>query len=423
MAKNLAQYLKLFTFCALAVSAKAQTPVADSLKNLLDYSPKDTPLYLFNQPNKKFTALKDSMQYSGGKVIIEDIEEFYKSEQQAQENETLRMKLEMQEGKTRLQQLAITFAILILFTGSFFTFILYRSRRQIRKRNKLLSEQNNEIQAQNEEIKSQQEEITMQAEQLTLRNEFLIRQNQQLKELNQEKDGLIGIVAHDLRTPLNQSKGFAELLKHSKLDADQLALVKMITRVNDDGLHLIQDLLQINALDHESLQLTSVLLDHFIHNSVEKTFKPLAEKKGIALHIAVEEELTIRTDPAYLKRILENLVSNALKFSFAGSSVFLRILSSNESIYISVEDQGPGISEDDQKKMFRRFQKLSARPTSGETSTGLGLSIVKGLVEKLRGELKVKSELGKGTSFIIKLNKSFLEIDASFHILDKQLEG
>lgn len=410
MAKNLVLYLKLLTFFLLADSAKAQTPVAGKVN--------ESPFYF-----AKFTAPSDIVQSTTSKIMIDDIEVLYPFEKQAQENEILKMKLEMEQGKNRLHYLILVLALLVFSVGSFLTFTLYRSRRQIRKRNRLLSEQNNEVQAQNEEIKSQQEEILMQSEQLTLRNEFLISQNRKLQELSQEKDGLISIVAHDLRTPLNQSKGFAELLKNSVADADQLTLVRMITRVNDDGLRLIQDLLQINALDHEKLQLAEVILDQFIHSTIENTFKPLAEKKGIALHIAVEHELNIKTDQQYLKRILENLVSNAIKFSHTGSSVFLQVLSASESIYLSVEDQGPGISEDDQKKMFGKFQKLSARPTSGESSTGLGLAIVKSLVDKLQGELKVKSELGKGTSFIIKLNKSISETDTCLQNLDKQLEG
>ena len=103
----------------------------------------------------------------------------------------------------------------------------------------------------------------------------------------------------------------------------------------------------------------------------------------------------INTDPTVAMRILENFMSNAIKFSPFDTTV--RIALTNTAIRIT--DQGPGLSPEDQKQLFQKFKKLSARPTGGETSTGLGLSIVKGLADKLQADIEVKSELGKGSTF------------------------
>ena len=100
-------------------------------------------------------------------------------------------------------------------------------------------------------------------------------------------------------------------------------------------------------------------------------------------------------------QVLENLLSNALKFSEKGSKVKLEVKSNIENTYIIVEDKGPGISKEDQKKLFGRFQRLSAQPTAGESSIGLGLSIVKKYVEAMSGTIHCESELGVGTKFII----------------------
>jgi signal transduction histidine kinase len=179
-----------------------------------------------------------------------------------------------------------------------------------------------------------------------------------------------------------------------------------MVKVNDEGLRLIKDMLQVNSLTHQPVEEEPINLHQLIHESVLPSLQEQANKKQISFCSSVDEELTLWSDSLSLKRILENLLSNAIKFSLHGATVFLRVLSSDDAVYISVQDQGPGISEADQKKMFKKFQRLSARPTSGETSYGLGLAIVKGLVDKLHGEIAVNSQLNVGTEFSIKLTRS-----------------
>src|SRR6185503_1684557 len=100
-------------------------------------------------------------------------------------------------------------------------------------------------------------------------------------------------------------------------------------------------------------------------------------------------------------QVLENLVSNAVKYSPPGKNIFVRLLHSVESVLYEVQDEGPGLSAEDQKKLFGKFARLGAKTTGGEHSTGLGLSIVKKMVEAMNGKVWCESELGSGATFIV----------------------
>ena len=327
------------------------------------------------------------------------------SEIRQKTEETTKVKLEMAEVKVRQQNLIIGVFIIVSLCGASVTISLYSSHKRIRRKNLLLNEQYYSIQTQNEKIQAQSEEIATQAEHLKVANDFLERQNQKLHEINTEREGLISIVAHDLRSPINRSKGLSKILSNTKLTEDQRGIVNLLMQVNEEGTQIILDILEANSATYEQPELTSIHLHQFIKDHIEKVFRDHAKSKNIKIHIAIEDDLRIKTDVVSLRRIIDNLVSNAVKFSNLNSEIFIKVMSVEDAIYISVQDQGPGISEEDQMKMFKRFQRLSARPTSGESSIGLGLAIVKGLVEKLGGEIHVKSKVGVGTEFIVRMRK------------------
>ena len=116
--------------------------------------------------------------------------------------------------------------------------------------------------------------------------------------------------------------------------------------------------------------------------------------------------LKANIDKGLLEQILDNLISNAIKFSNSHTSIFITLKSNEDNIYFEIEDEGPGISEADKLKLFQKFQKLTAQPTAGENSTGLGLSIVKKYVDALNGKVWCESEIGKGSKFIVAFSKS-----------------
>ena len=113
----------------------------------------------------------------------------------------------------------------------------------------------------------------------------------------------------------------------------------------------------------------------------------------------------MESDRSYLIRVFENLLSNALKFSENGKHIFVSLHQIKDVIELKVRDEGPGISDEDQAKLYHKFQRLSARPTSGESSTGLGLWIVKTVVDKLGGQIECESKVGVGTTFTIRLKR------------------
>lgn len=240
-------------------------------------------------------------------------------------------------------------------------------------------------------------------------NLLLRGQNDRLDQANQEVQGLIGIVAHDLKAPLNKSIMLAEMVRTQPNETEQNEkLLGMIGKVCGDGGNLIQDLLEISSLESEQTQSQPVEVNFVgLVKEALQPFQQNAEKKGIGFHFEMDgapEKIT--TDPGLVQRVVDNLVSNALKFTMSGRNVYVTLTEREGFAGIKIQDEGPGIGPEDQKKMFRKFQKLSARPTAGETSNGLGLSIVKSLVDRLSGKLEFESELGQGTEFRIWLPQS-----------------
>ena len=151
------------------------------------------------------------------------------------------------------------------------------------------------------------------------------------------------------------------------------------------------------------MEKTEVSARPFLEN-LAKTYQMSAQEKGITL-LCEAIETTFYTDADKLQRILDNLISNALKFSPKEKRVWICFSERDDARIFSVRDEGPGISDTDQTKLFRKFQKLTARPTNGEASTGLGLAIVKQLAERLNGSIEVSSTLGEGTTFSLVLKK------------------
>ncbi|HEY8936484.1 MAG TPA: HAMP domain-containing sensor histidine kinase [Cyclobacteriaceae bacterium] len=248
-----------------------------------------------------------------------------------------------------------------------------------------------------------------QAEQLSERIIQLEQRNKKLELQNQQHLDNINAAAHDLRLPLSRTISLSQLLQSTPLNKDQKEIIEQLEIVNKEGLQLLDAVLELHSIEHEQNDLAEINLSQFIKMRVEK-FNEQAQIKNISIHTAIEDDLAITTDPVSLGRIIDNLISNALKFSENATEIFIKVLSVEETVYISVQDQGPGISEEDRKKLFKKFGRLSARPTSGESSIGLGLSIVKSLTEKLNGEITVRSVIGKGTEFTLRLDKRAIPI-------------
>lgn len=234
--------------------------------------------------------------------------------------------------------------------------------------------------------------------------------NTELIQLNQEKNEFLSIVAHDLKNPLSAILGLADMIA---TDLDRLAwediveCTKGITISANQMFNLISNLLDVNRIESGKLEphLEPANLMSTIHPLV-KTYQEQARNKRITLHIqAFETYYGVLVDQNLAHQVFDNLLSNAIKYSPHGKSVYVNLLQTEQEVQCAIQDEGPGLSPSDQRKLFGKFARLTPKPTDAEHSTGLGLFIVKKLVTAMKGRVECKSELGKGSRFTVTFPK------------------
>ena len=229
------------------------------------------------------------------------------------------------------------------------------------------------------------------------------KQNQELQRLDQLKNTFLGMAAHDLRNPLSLIQTSAALL----LDPDLQPLVeqrerlyKTIERQTRYMLALLNDLLDVAEIeaDRLALKLQAIDLGEFLGESTW-VHAELARPKGTWVILEGVVEGTVVADPDRLDQLMDNLISNAVKYSPPGSTVRVSARRIDSAWRVSVQDEGPGITEQDRQRLFHDFARLSARPTGGEKSIGLGLAIARRIVDAHGGQIGVDSEPGHGATF------------------------
>lgn len=256
--------------------------------------------------------------------------------------------------------------------------------------------------------------IKEQAQLIRETNEILEAQNRKLIELDIEKNQIISIVSHDLKSPLNRVFALSNLIKMSgdNLTVEQLDYIDKIHIVVSEGLNMIKNLLDIRNIEDQRiiLSIEKVNIDGLLTDLVRE-YESIGKKKEISISIKGKpKNLVIEADKQYLKRIFENILSNAIKYTRLGHKVEITIRDSDvKSIIVGIKDDGYGIKKEDYKKLFQKFSILSSKPTGGESSYGLGLSIVKGLVDKLNGDVWCESTEGYGATFFVRLPKVYKE--------------
>lgn len=335
--------------------------------------------------------LKEKIKNTDLQRQIERLQFLLQIEKKEKENELLRAS-QMESSSIISAQRFQNRMLIILFisVSAVMTFFWSFSRKRKIINQKLLD--------QNDKILKQQNEISKV-------NEDLIKQNHQLNDLNNEKNSLMNIVAHDLKSPLNRIAGLASIMEiESALSSKQQEYLVMIKEATNAGSNLIIDLLDVNAMEENvgSPLIKTFDLNSLLHDRVN-SFKVSAQLKSIQLEISNSLSASFRSDPDYLNRIIDNLVSNAIKFSRKKSNITISGFMEENQAIIKVADQGPGFSKADQGFLFQKFKKLSARPTGGESSNGLGLAIVKTLVDRLNGEIELESDQGCGATFVVKI--------------------
>jgi signal transduction histidine kinase len=254
------------------------------------------------------------------------------------------------------------------------------------------------------------EEVTRLNNELVTMQRDLVKKTKELEALNQQKNLFLGIAAHDLRNPIGNILNLSQLLQgelQGKLNKDSTLYFQLIDSSCGFLLKLISDLLDFSQIESGklTLELETMDLRALISQQVSYT-RTSAEAKGVKLSFSVQEDdgpYFIQGDRGRLTQAVDNLISNAVKFSSAESQVAISLARKGKDLLFTVQDHGPGISQEDQTKLFQPFAKATARPTAGERSTGLGLSIVKRIVEAHGGDVRLESVLGQGTTLRVRL--------------------
>ncbi len=247
-------------------------------------------------------------------------------------------------------------------------------------------------------------------------NDKLFDANEELSLITSEKDEILNIVSHGLKSQIFGIRSLADsmttalALGVAPINTASLSeMSRTISQASTQMFSLVTNLLTVNTAEQGLLKPTlSKTNVGTVLSTVCEQFKEYAAVKNITLRLEAPqgEVLNAIADEQMLREVLENLLSNAVKYSPQGKTVVVRLKASNEVLRVEVEDEGLGISSDDKKKLFGKFARLSAQPTGGEHSTGLGLSIVKKMVEAMNGRVWCESEVGKGAAFIVELPQS-----------------
>lgn len=235
----------------------------------------------------------------------------------------------------------------------------------------------------------------------------LARKNAELERLNEQKNELLGMAAHDLRNPLHAILAYSDFLIEeacAALSEEHIEFLSIIQSSSEFMAALLNDLLDVAKIESGKLQLSlepsdlsSLATQNVARNRI------LARNKGIEMRPSIEALPPMMLDPAKIEQVLNNLISNAIKYSPPNTTIDVKLRRDGDQAVLSVQDQGQGIPEHELDALFQPFQTTSAKATGGEASTGLGLVITKKIVEGHNGDIKVDSEVGKGTTFTVTL--------------------
>lgn len=243
------------------------------------------------------------------------------------------------------------------------------------------------------------------------KNAELEQLNQHLTALNQEKNQFLTLAAHDLKNPLSTLMLRAEIAEESLMGfqpAERERIQDFLHKVQYDAqcMHsIVSNLLEINRIESGGVKIRPSRFDAVeLMQELTERYQPSASRKQLDLDLILPEaSLEVVTDRLLVYQIADNLLSNAVKYSPPGGQIQVSLKQQATTAELIIQDQGPGFSLEDKSRMFQKFTRLSAQPTAGESSTGLGLSIVKQLANLLKAELRLESEPGQGSRFLVNL--------------------
>jgi len=244
-----------------------------------------------------------------------------------------------------------------------------------------------------------------------LKNKLLDLQkaNEEMLQLNDTKDRFIGIAYHDLQSPLAVIMLLSKILLNNDFQKSPEKEMETYQTIHEASLQmneLIKNYLNVNRIEKGSIKPILAPVDLVkLTRSIISRYDDIAQRKKIPVLFTGGKKNIVMIDSECYIQIIENLLSNAIKYTPRGKSVFIKIYSRAINTIIEIEDEGVGIKEHEIPLLYGKFQNISSQPTDGELSTGLGLNIVKFLVDQLKGMILVKSKIGKGTKFTLNFRK------------------
>ncbi|HSX58118.1 MAG TPA: ATP-binding protein [Candidatus Saccharimonadales bacterium] len=230
------------------------------------------------------------------------------------------------------------------------------------------------------------------------------------KEIEEIRTDLISIASHQLRTPLSEIKGLVSLLEDNiagSLNIKQLEYLKLLGIANERMINLVNDLLNVSRIEQGRLQLNFQKVDlGILVSEVKQSLTVRVAEKKQTLNLSVDQALpSVLADPDKTREIISNLVENALKYTWEGGTIQVRVTADATSCWVLVADNGVGIPKDKQKDLFQKFSRIENPLSKTITGSGLGLYTVKQLVEKQNGRIWLSSVEGKGSTFGFSLPK------------------
>lgn len=245
-----------------------------------------------------------------------------------------------------------------------------------------------------------------------LSNQQLVEQQkhlvEQLSKANAAKDRFLGMCAHDLRNPLSSIRGLAELMDENAIGTltdEQREIIQTIHGASQSMLQLVNELLDVATIEAGHLKLAKepTSVSEIVERSAHLA-KIEAAKKNTRIEVVRQSgDPVVEVDRNKIRQVVDNLINNAVKYSPRGSVITVIIHANDTVAGFAVRDNGPGIPESERHKLFKDYGRLSAEPTGGEKSTGLGLAICRKIVEAHKGTIAVENIPGRGAEFVVSL--------------------
>lgn len=322
-----------------------------------------------------YSALKDSINKRSSSLKETDVN-------QQQANYDKQYQIENLKDNNKLQLIYIYLAVICALMAVIIVILVYRNWRKSKKDVKKVSELNRQINLQKSDL-----EITL----------------TELESNNQEKDRILRTVAHDLRNPIGGIASLTSVLLMDDLDDEQKELLGLIKETSNNSLELINEILEVTNNGTTQLNKELVDINSLLTRSVELLRFKAAEKDQLIKLSVLEEPEDLLISREKMWRVISNLITNAIKFSPIGGTIYVSASVNKNELQIAVKDAGIGIPDDVQDKVFNMFTEAKRPGTAGEKSFGLGLSISKQIVESHDGKIWFESNTETGTTFYISL--------------------